>query len=97
MLTFVKCSKPIPAVAIFKYFEIEVSSNPDDKPIYAGIVEARDNYNHTPNSWLEIGGKNSLLINGGTGEIKHGDHLFKLDANLSLNEAGDTIGVCFHL
>lgn len=96
-MTFVKSTKSIPAVALFKYFEVEVISNSEDKPIYIGFVDTKDTFKSNPANWTEIGGPNSIVINGGTGEVRHGNITFKLDANLSLNEAGDTIGVCFHL
>jgi hypothetical protein len=43
----VKSAVPIPHCAKFRYFEIEVLENKADAAVFFGIIEQKENFNHS--------------------------------------------------
>ena len=94
---FLRSINPIPAVASFRYLEVEVIDNPSDVAIWVGIMGEDDLFkSRMKNPESELTGDDTLIINGKTGQY-HNNRSGRDFGGFTMLEMGNNIGFCMHM
>ena len=91
-----KLNHPIPHVARFRYFEVDVIENKLDCTIYLGIIEDKDPFHNELDNLTSMTGQQTLIINGLDGTSYFGALGKPINKSLTMKEFGDSVGVCIH-